>query len=99
MIDRMIFKMGGNDRGLGVICRVLDRCEGIDLLILRQHDHSSRMLTGGTLHPDTAIRDPFNLAVTLMNIPFLIELLRHAVGGLLCDTANGSGTKGMSLGK
>ena len=72
MVDRMIVKMCRDNVCRHIIRRMLHRCEGIDILPVRQYDDSSRMLPGAPPDPGTPFHDPLNLTLSLSASMLLI---------------------------
>ena len=55
VVDGMIVKMGGDDIRTGIICRVLHRRKGVDVLPVGQDDDSSRVLAGTAADAGTSL--------------------------------------------
>ena len=88
----MLFRSGGH-----VICRVLHRGKGINLLSQRKYDNTARVLAGSPLYTHTALNQPVDLAVSLLLAPLLIVFLNVSVSGLVCQGAYRSRTEGLSF--
>ena len=71
MIDRVIVKVRCDRVRRHIVCRVLHRREGIDLLPHRQHHDAARMLSRGAPHAHAALHDAVDLARALV-LPALL---------------------------
>ena len=81
MVDRVIVKVRGDDRGMGIICRVLHRSKGVNFLAVRQDDDAAWVLPGSAAHADAALTQALDFAAAL-GLPALLEIFKHiAVSG------------------
>ncbi len=99
MIDLMVVKVGGDNGCLHIVGRALDRSEGIDRPPHRQHDNSPGMLSGSAPHPDTALQEPLNLFVSLMDLLLVKIFTDIAIGRLIGQRTDSPGTEGLSCAK
>ena len=74
MIDRMVLEMRCYDIRRHIICRLLDRCEGIDLLMPWKNDHTTRMLSGRTLNAGTSDCQTFHLTASFRDDSLFIDI-------------------------
>ena len=96
MVYGVIVKMGGNNIRRHIICRMLHRRKGMNLLSVRQHHNTAGMLPRRTPHPDTALNYPVNFTVALM-APMLFKIIFHiAEGRLISQGSDGPGPEGLS---
>ena len=99
MVDGMILKMCRDDISIHIICGMLDGGEIINLMLMRHHDDTARMLSGRSLYTGTAFRQPLHLTAALVNSA-LLKIFHHiAVGGLLRQRADGPGPEGGAFSK
>ncbi len=97
MVNLMVIEVGGDDRGMDIIGRMLHRRKGIDLLAVGQHHDTARMLSCGAPYPDTALHQSVNLRIPLGNAPLLVIFLHHAEGGFVRQRADGAGLEGIAV--
>ena len=83
MVDRVIVKMCRDNVCRHIIRRMLHRCEGIDILPVRQYDDSSRMLPGAPPDPGTPFHDPLNFTLPLSASMLLIVIFYKSERRLL----------------
>ena len=95
----MVVKVSGYCLGLHVIGRPLHRCKGIDFLPNGKHHNSSRVLSGGPSYPHTALHNPVNLTISLVDAPFLVIPLHIPKSSFICQSTDCPGTEGLSLPK
>ena len=69
VVDGMVIEMRRYRVRRHIVCRMLHRGKGIDLLSDRQNNDTARMLSGGPAHADTALHDPVDLTVSLAGCP------------------------------
>ena len=93
----MIIKMGGDNIGRHIICRVLDWSKGVDIFSMRKHDDSTRMLSGTPANSGTTAHDTVDLTVSLAVAALFIIILHITVCRLFCKCSNGSGTEGLAF--
>ena len=96
MVDGVIVKMGGDDIRTGIICRVLHRRKGVDVLPVGQDDDSSRVLAGTAADAGTSLHDPIDLAVPFALPPLLVIVFHIAKRGLVRQSGNGPRPEGLS---
>ena len=97
VLHGVVFKVRSDDIGVGIIRRVLDRAEIVDLHIAGNDDHTAGVLTGGALDAHTALGQPVDLRRRSVDAPLLQILFRIAKGGLFRHGAHCSGTEHMAL--
>ena len=89
----VVFKMGGDDITVFVVCRMLYRTEIRDIQILRNDDQSAGMLGSGPLDANQSGSQTVFLRLGYLHIPFL-EIVEHiSVRRLLSDGPDGTGTE------
>ena len=95
VVDRVIVKMGRDNIGRHIICRVLDGSEGVDVFTQWQNDDSTRMLAGTAADTGTARQQALDLTVALGD-PFIFKIMFHiAVGGLVGHGRYGACLEGL----
>ena len=62
-MNGMEVEVGGDDIGIRVVRRVLDRAEILGLVIVRYDDHAARMLPGRSFDAGTADRQAVDFGV------------------------------------
>ena len=97
MVNLMIVKMRGNNRAFHIICGMLHRSKGIDVLSVGKHDNSSGMLPCSSPDSRQPLHKAINLRISLLLSSFFIVILDHTVGGLLGKSTDCSGLKGIFL--
>ena len=97
MVNLMIVKVRGNNRAFHIICGVLHRGKGIDVLSMGKHDNSSGMLSCSSPDSGQALHKAINLRISLLLSFFFVVILNHAVGGLFGECTDGPGLKGIFL--
>ena len=99
MVDGMVLKMCCNNIGCCVVRRMLDRRERINLLMLWQHDHTTRMLSGCTFHACQSQSDTFHLTTPFYLLMLFVIFVHISKCGFLCQRTNRSRTECLSLSK
>ena len=97
MVNLMIVKVRGNNRAFHIICGVLYRGKGIDVLSMRKNHNASGMLPCGSSDSGQALHKAINLRISLLLSSFFVVILNHAVGGLFGERTDGPGLKGIFL--
>lgn len=88
IMERMEVEMRCSSALVGIVRRVLDRCEVLRLFIVRHNDHSAGVLAGCALYSDAALDESVFLR-TLNGHAFFIEpLLDEAIGGLIGESTD-----------
>ena len=90
VVDGMIVEMSGHDIRIHIICRMLYRRKGIDLLPERKHDDTARMLPGASADPRTAKHDTVNLTFAFALSPLDKIILHIAKRRLIRQRPDGS---------
>ena len=99
MVDGVIIKMSSDDIRRHIVCRMLNRREGIDVLPHRQHYNTARMLAGTSSDTCAPLHDPVDLAVPLMDLMFIIIFLYIAKRSLIRHGSDGPRPVGLSVAK
>src|SRR5699024_1906003 len=81
--------MGRNDIRIHIICRMLHRGKGVDVLTVRKNDNSSRMLPCTSPDSRTSLYDPVDLTVSLPAAPLFIIVLHKSECGLVRQGTDG----------
>ena len=76
ILHAVVFKMGGDDITVFVICRMLYRSKFLNFLTHGQYNDTSRMLSGRTADTGTALYNTVDLTVTLVLSP-LFKIILH----------------------
>ena len=97
MVNLMIVKVRGNNRAFHIVCGVLYRGKGIDVLSMRKHHNASGMLPCGSSDSGQTLHKAVNLCISLLLSSFFVVILNHAVGGLFGERTDGPGLKGIFL--
>ena len=84
----MIVEMCRDDITVFVVCRMLYRCEFLDLYTYRKNDDSTRMLACRSSDSRTALDDPVDLAVTLVLATLFVIILDITECRFLCQGTN-----------
>ena len=95
-IDRMVIKMGGDNIGIHIICRMLYRSEGVDIFTKRKNDDTARMLSGGTTDTCASLHDPVDLAVSLVHTTLFVIIFHITERCLIRQRTDRSGTESLS---
>ena len=93
----MIVKVRGNNRAFHIICGVLYRGKGIDVLTVGKNNNASGMLPCSSPDSGQALHKAINLRISLLFSSFFVVILNHAVGGLFGERTDGPGLKGIFL--
>ena len=99
LLHGVVFKVGGNGVCRGVVCRMLDRAEVPDLVLLGDDHQAAGMLAGGSTDPHTAGREPVFLRPGDGPAPLRQVFFHISKGRLLRHGANGPGSKHVGLPK
>ena len=92
-LHAVIFKVGGDDVAVRVVCRMLHGAEIRDVLILRDDDEAAGVLTGRALDADAAERKAVHLRLR-QGLAALLEILEHiAIGRLFSQRADRAGAE------
>ena len=94
-LHAVVLKMRGDDVGVGVVRRVLDRAEVGDVLVLGDDHKAARVLARGALDAHKAQRQAVFLRLGGLDAPLLEILFHIAVGGLLGQGADGASPEHM----
>ena len=97
MVDGMVVKMGRDDVRRHIVGRMLDGRKGIDLLAQGQDYDTARMLARGPADTGTALQEPFDLAVALMDLFPLKVVLYIPVGCFVRYRRDGAGLKSLAV--
>ena len=97
MVNLMIVKVRGNNRAFHIICGVLYRGKGIDVLSVGKHNNAAWMLPCSSPDSGQALHKAINLRISLLFSSFFVVILNHAVGGLFGERTDGPGLKGIFL--
>ena len=92
MVDGMVIKVRRHNIRCRIICRMLHRSKGINILPQGKYDNSSRMLSGTSSDSGTSLHDPVNFADTLSRTPLLIIIAHKSKCRLIRQRTDGSGT-------
>ena len=95
----VVFKMGGDNIGVGIVGGVLDGAEVVDLLVLGNDHHAAGVLSGGPLDPGAALGKAEHFGPGGRLPPLLHILLYVAEGGLLGHSADGARPEHVGLPK
>ena len=95
MVNLMIVKVRGNNRAFHIICGVLYRGKGIDVLTVGKNNNASGMLPCGSSDSGQALHKAINLRISLLFSSFFVVILNHTVGGLFGKRTDCSGLKGI----
>ena len=95
----VIFEVGGDDIGIGVVRRVLYGTEVIDLLVLGDDHHAAGVLAGGALDAGAADGQAVLLRLGGRPPPLLQVLLHIAESRLFRHRTNGPGSEHVGLSK
>ena len=95
----VVFKMGGDLVGIGVIRRVLHGAEIPDLIFLGNNHQAAGVLARGSPDTDAACRKPVFLRPVGSFAPFRQVLFDIAEGGLFRNGANGPRPEDVGLSK
>ena len=97
MVDLMVIEVGGDDRAGNIIGRMLYRGEGVDLLAMRQHDDTARVLARGPAYADAALYETVDLRTSLIDALLLVILLHHTEGRLVREGTDGTRLEGVAV--
>ena len=97
VIDRMVVEMGRRDIRRHIVRRMLYRRKFIDIVTMRKHDDTSRMLSGTSPYSGASLADPFDLAAAFPKSPLFIIIFDIAVCGLIRQRSDRSRFERMSL--
>ena len=78
VLHRVVLKVRGDDIGVGIIRRVLDRAEIVNLHIAGNDDQTAGVLTGGTLDAHTALGQPVVLRRRRRGCPAPPDTFSHS---------------------
>ena len=96
VVNGMVIEVGRYRIRCHIVCGMLHRGKGVDLLSQRQHNDAARMLSGASSDSRTARDDPVDLTGTLLVAALLIIVFHIAKGGLIRQRGDGSGAEGLS---
>ena len=94
-LHAVIFKMGGDNVAVRVVCRMLDGAEIRHVHVLRHDDEAAWVLTRGALDADKPQREAVLLGLGRLYPALLKIFLDIAVGGLFGEGAYRSGAENM----
>ena len=97
VVDGMVVKMRRYNIRCHIVCRVLHRCERINLLAKRQNDNTARMLPRCPSHAGTSFYDTVDLAGTLPLAAFFVIIFHVTKCRLLGKRTNCSGTVSLAF--
>ena len=97
MVNLMIVKMRGNNRAFHIICGMLHRGKGIDVLSVGKHDNAAGVLPCSSPDSGQTLHKAINLRISLLFSSFFVVILDHPVGGLFGKGTDGPGLKGIFL--
>ena len=97
MVNLMIVKVRGNNRAFHIICGMLHRSKGIDVLSVGKHDNASGMLPCGSSDSGQPLHKAIYLRISLLLSSFFVVILDHPVGGLFGKGTDCSGLKSIFL--
>ena len=97
VLHAVIFEMRGDGFALGVVRRVLDRAEILDVHIVRHDDEAAGMLTRRAAHADAARRQAVDLGVARGDAVFLDVFFDEAVGRFLRERADRARAEDLGL--
>ena len=95
----MVVEMGRRDIRRHIVRRMLYRRKFIDIVTMRKHDDTSRMLSGTSPYSGASLADPFDLAAAFSKSPLFIIIFDIAVCGLIRQRSDRSRFERMSLGR
>ena len=96
MVDGVIIEMGRYNIRSHIICRMLHRSKGINVLPQRQYDDTTGMLSRTPSDSCTSLHNPVNLTGPFSCAPFFIIILYISERGFICQGSNGPGSIGLS---
>ena len=97
MVNLMIVKVRGNNRAFHIICGMLHRGKGIDVLSMGKHDNAAGMLSCSSPDSGQPLHKAINLRISLLFSSFFVVILNHAVGGFFGERTDCPGLKGIFL--
>ena len=97
VVDGMVVKMRRYNIRCHIVCRVLHRCERINLLAKRQNDNTARMLPRCPSHAGTSFYDTVDLAGTLPLAAFFVIIFHVTKCRLLGKRTDCSGTVSLAF--
>ena len=89
-IDGVILEVGGDDLGIRVVRRMLDRTDVVNLNLLGHNDNAARMLARGTAHARAARREAVLLRAGALDAALLHVLFDVAERRFLGNRADGA---------
>ena len=98
-IDFMVIEMGCNNIGGRIVCRMLNRTELINFMIVWANYNASRMLTRGSLYTGAVNSQPLFFVFVGWNIPLFEILGNIAECGFVCNSTYSSCLKYIFIAK
>ena len=94
-VNGVILEMGGDDVGIRVICRMLNRTDVVNLNLLGYNDNAARVLTRGAAYAGAACRKAVFLRAGALNAALLHVLFDIAERSFLGNRADGARSEHM----
>ena len=92
----MVIEMGRYRIRCHIVCRMLHRGKGVDVLSHGKHDDTAGMLSGTSPDAGTALGNPVDFTGSLVDASLLIVVLYITECGFVRKGRNGTGTEGLS---
>ena len=94
-VNGVILEMGGDDVGIRVVCRMLNRTDIVNLNLLGHNDNAARMLARGAAHARAARREAVLLRTGALDAALLHVLFDIAERRFLGNRADGARSEHM----
>ena len=75
-----------------IVCRMLDRRKGVNILAHRKNNDSSRVLSGTSSDTRTTAYDTVNLTATFLDSSFFVIILNISIGSFIRQSSDCTGT-------
>ena len=91
--------MRSNNIRSHIVCRMLHRGKGINVLPQRKYNNATRMLSGTSTNTGAPLTNTVNLAATFMTATFFVIFFYISIGSLICKGTYGTCSIGLSCTK